>query len=132
MSRPPKRLLSRDRAWACVTLNFSISGWGTLKAGRIVSGVCQLVSAFGGFFLLLTWMLEWIYRSFQASLGEPVSPAPADWLWKWGIAGFIISYAWMLITCVDLMWQAKADEERNRQNVPPRLADLPGKNSENQ
>lgn len=131
MSRPPERLLSRDRAWACVTLNFSISGWGTLKAGRRVAGICQLVSAFAGFFLCLAWMLEWFYRIFQAQLGETVPARPADWLWKWGVAGFVISYSWMLFTCVSLMRQAKAAELESRKNVPPRLADLP-KKPENQ
>jgi hypothetical protein len=108
-------------------LNFSLSGWGSLKAGRIFAGVCQLVTAFAGFFLLLAWMLEWIYRVFQTQVGETLSSPPADWLWKWGIAGFAVSYSWMLVTCVSLMRQAKANEDKNRQNVPPRLADLPGK-----
>jgi hypothetical protein len=108
-------------------LNFSISGWGSLKAGRIFAGVCQLVTAFAGFFLLSAWMFEWIYRIFQAELGETVSSAPADWLWKWGTAGFIVSYSWMLVTCVSLMRQAKANENKNAQKVPPRLADLPDK-----
>jgi hypothetical protein len=127
MSASPERPLTRDRAWACVTLNFSISGWGTLKAGRIFAGVCQLVCVFGGFLLLCAWMIGWIYRIFQAEIGDAVLFNPPGWLWKWGIAGFAISYAWMLMTCVSLMRQARAEEKRNRQNVPPRLADLPGK-----
>ncbi len=108
-------------------LNFSLSGWGSLKAGRIFAGVCQLVTVFAGFFLLLAWMLKWIYRVFQTQVGEALSPPPADWLWKWGVAGFVVSYTWMLITCVSLMWQAKSDEDENRRNIPPRLADPPGK-----
>jgi hypothetical protein len=121
----PERPLTRDRAWACITLNFSLSGWGSLKAGRIFEGVCQLVSAFAGFFLLCGWMLKWIYRIFQTQLGETVSPPPAGWLWKWGVAGFAISYGWMLITCVNLMRQAKADEKKIGRNIPPRLSDSP-------
>jgi len=131
MSCSPERPLTRDRAWACVTLNFSISGWGSLKAGRIVAGVCQLVTVFGGFFLCLAWMLEWIDRVIQSAIGETVPPAPADWMWKVGIAGFVISYSWMLITCVSLMREAKANEKKIRQNIPPRLADLPESNSGN-
>ena len=46
MDAPSKGPLSRDRAWACVTLNFSLAGLGTLKAGRIFSGYAQLVTAF--------------------------------------------------------------------------------------
>jgi hypothetical protein len=122
-----ERPLSRDRAWACVTLNFSLSGLGSLKAGRIFAGVCQLVTVFAGFFLICAWMLKWIYRIFQAEIGAPLSPQPAGWLWEWGVAGFVISYSWMLITCVSLMRQAKANEDKSCQNVPPKLSDLPGK-----
>lgn len=132
MSRLPERPLSRDRAWACVTLNFAISGWGSLKAGRIVAGVCQLVCVFAGFGLMFAWMMEWINRIFQAALGGTVPPVPANWLWQWGIAGFVISYSWMLLTCASLMRQAKSAENKNRQDAPPRLEDLPKRNSENQ
>jgi hypothetical protein len=121
MSASPKRPLSRDRAWACVTLNFSLAGWGTLRAGRIFSGISQLATAFAGFFLLLDWMLKWIYRVFQSQIGDALSPAPPDWLWKSGVACFVISYSWTLISCVSLMRQAKADES----NIPPKLSDLP-------
>jgi hypothetical protein len=127
MSRSPERPLSRDRALACVTLNFSLSGLGSLKAGRTFAGVCQLVTAFAGFFLFLAWMFKWIDRIFQAQIGETLSSPPAGWLWKWGIAGFVVSYSWMLITCASLMRQAKANEDKNRQNVPPRLVGLPDK-----
>ena len=129
MAASPEHLLTRDRAWACVTLNFSISGWGSLKAGRKFAGVCQLVCAFGGFFLLCWWMIQWgdrIFWSEIGGLGGPLPPAPAAWLWQAGVAGFVISYSWMLITCVSLMRQAKANEEKNRRNAPPHLADLPG------
>lgn len=127
MPVPSERPLTRDRALACVTLNFSLSGLGSLKAGRVFAGIGQLITVFGGFFLLCAWMLKWIYRVFQAEIGEPLSPQPANWLWEWGVAGFVISYSWMLITCAYLMRQAKTNEEKNRQNVPPRLADLSGK-----
>ena len=130
MSRLSHRPLSRDRAWSCVTLNFSIAGLGTLKAGRIFAGISQLLTVFAGFFLCLAWMFEWIYRIFQAQQGETLSPRPAGWLWKWGVACFIVSYSWMLVSCVSLMRQAKADEDKGRQNLPPRLADLPKKDSE--
>ncbi len=127
MSARPERPLSRDRAWACVTLNFTLSGLGSLKAGRTFTGISQLVTVFGGFFLLLAWMLEWIYRIFQAQIGETLSPPPAAWLWQLGLAGFAISYVWVLLTCVSLMREAKAQEKKQSSTVPPRLSDLPGK-----
>jgi hypothetical protein len=122
-----ERPLSRDRAWSCVMLNFSLAGLGSLKAGRIFAGICQLVSVFAGFFLMCAWIIEWCHRIFQAQVGEPVSKNSIGWLLEWGIACFVISYGWMLLTCWSLMRQAKANEEKNRQNVPPRLADSSGK-----
>ena len=127
MGAPSKGLLSRDRAWACVTLNFSLAGLGTLKAGRKISGYAQLATAFSGFFLCLTWMLKWIYRIFQAQIGDTLSPPPAAWLWMVGAAGFLISYVWTLCTCVSLMREAKANEGKGVRNIPPRLADVNGK-----
>lgn len=127
MSAVTKRPLSRDRAWACVTLNFTLSGLGSLKAGRIFTGVAQLVTVFAGFFLLLAWMFKWIYRIYQSQIGETVSPPPAAWLWQLGIAGFAISYVWMLLTCASLMRQSKAQENEAGQSVPPKLSGASGK-----
>lgn len=127
MSAVTKRPLSRDRAWACVTLNFTLSGLGSLKAGRRFAGVAQLVTVFAGFFLLLAWMFKWIYRIYQSQIGETVSPPPAAWLWQLGIAGFAISYVWMLLTCASLMRQSKAQENEAGQSVPPKLSGASGK-----
>ena len=121
MGAPSKVPLNRDRAWACVTLNFSLAGWGTLKAGRIFSGYAQLVTAFTGFFLGLTWILKWIYRVFQAQIGDPISPQPASWLWIAGVTAFAISYVWTICTCVSLMREAKANERKGARNIPPPL-----------
>lgn len=131
MSRSSKPPLSRDRAWSCVTLNFSLSGLGTLKAGRIFAGVSQLLTAFAGFFLLMAWILKWIIRIVQAQIGGAVSSGPIGWLWKWGVVCFIVSYSWMLFSCVSLMRQAKAEQDKDLASIPPRLADLPKKNSDN-
>ena len=108
-------------------LNFSLSGLGSLKAGRTFAGVCQLGFVFAGFFLMCAWIIEWCYRIFLAQGGEPIPQYSINWLWQWGVAGFVVSYSWMLATCVSLMRAAKANEDKNRQNVPPRLADSPGK-----
>ena len=131
MSVSSKRPLTRDRAWSCVSLNFSVSGLGTLRAGRIFSGICQLGSLLIGAILLCAWTVEQCYQIFQTGMGETVSP-PAGWLWKWGVVCVAISWSWMLISCVSLMQQAKAEEETISKNVPPRLADLPKKNSDSQ
>jgi len=75
--------------------------------------------------------LKFIYGTFQAELGATPAPSPAGWLWKWGALSIGISWTWMLITCASLMRQAKAEEDKNPPSIPPRLADLPKKKSEN-
>lgn len=127
MSTATKRPLSRDRAMACVTLNFTLSGLGSLKAGRVFTGVAQLVTVFAGFFLLLAWMFKWIYRIFQSQVGEIVSPPPAAWLWQLGLAGFAVSYVWMLLTCASLMRQSKTPEKEKGRLLPPKLSASSGK-----
>jgi hypothetical protein len=49
-------------------------------------------------------------------------------MWKWGVVCFVVSWLWTLITCVHLYRRAKAEEQKNLENIPPRLADLPKKN----
>lgn len=123
MTGSPKSPLNRDRAWSCVSLNFTLAGLGSLKAGRVFTGIAQLAMAFGGFFLCMAWILKWIYRIFQTQAGETLSPMPAAWLLKAGIAGFIVSYLWMLCTCASLMREARANEQKTQENIPPRLDD---------
>jgi hypothetical protein len=131
MPRSPKRPLSRDRAWACVTWNFSVSGLGTLRAGRIFSGVCQLGSLLAGAGFLCAWTIEEMQHIIQSGMGE-TAPSPAGWLWKGAVICVATSWSWMLLSCVSLMWQVKAEEDKHRRNAPPRLEDLSKKNSENQ
>lgn len=117
----PKMPLSRDRAWACVMLNVSVPGWGTIKAGKKAVGICELVITLVGFFLLLAWMFGWMARVFEAQLGEDLSPVPSPWIWRSGVICIVISWIWTGITCYHLMREAKAYEK----SVPPRLSDLP-------
>ncbi|HTV40141.1 MAG TPA: hypothetical protein VMF08_06185 [Candidatus Sulfotelmatobacter sp.] len=113
--------LSRDRAWACVMLNVSVPGWGTIKAGRKATGICEIIFALGGFFLLLAWMGLWMVRVMQSAMGEDLSPIPSPWIWRSGVICIVISWIWTGITCYHLMRDAKAYEK----SLPPRLSDLP-------
>jgi hypothetical protein len=124
MSATPKRPLNRDRAWAYITLNISVPGWGSLKAGRIFAGIGEMVITFAGLFLLGAWVFEWINRIVQSEIGDTLPPVPPSGLWEWGVVCCIVSWGWTIVTCVSLIREAKAQEELERQNVPPRLADL--------
>lgn len=124
MGRSSHQPLSRDRAWSCVSLNFSISGLGTLKAGRLFAGVGQVIFNLAGLVLIGAWMFQWVHRICQAQLGETHPVTPDGWLWKCGAVSIGISWTWMLLTCASLMREAKAAEESAS---PPRLSEVPPK-----
>jgi hypothetical protein len=107
--------------------NLATPGIGSLKARRIFAGICQLSLALASCFLICAWVIGWSYRIYQAQNDEPVSQDSSGWLLKWGIVCFGVSWLWALITCASLVLQAKAEERRNPQKVPPRLADSRGK-----
>jgi hypothetical protein len=113
--------LNRDRAWACILLNLSVPGWGSLKAGRPVAGIGELIIVLSGLALLGAWLFGWMNRIFQSELDNPLPPVPAAWLWKWGIGLVGLSCVWTVITCISLMREARANED----SLPPRLSDLP-------
>jgi len=108
-------------------MNVATPGVGSLRAKRVLTGTCQLVFLFSGFFLICGWMLEFFYGIFQEQLGETVSPHSAPWMWKWGAVCFGISWVWTFFTCVSLYRQAKAHERSVRENPPPRISEVPPK-----
>lgn len=118
MSKVP---LNRDRAWACVLLNLSVPGWGSLKAGRPLAGIGEMVIVIAGLVLFGAWMYQWMHRVLESGLGNPPPPPPAPWLWKWGVGLIGSSCIWTIFTCISLVREAKSREE----NVPPPLSDLP-------
>lgn len=120
----PKIRLSRDRAWACVMLNVTLPGWGSLKAGKVWTGIGEMFFALSGLFLLFVWMAKWMTRIWESELGEAVSPVPGGRIWGSGVVCIVISWIWTTATCIHLMRQARADEEETRKNAPPRLSDL--------
>ena len=120
-SQPP---LNHDRAWACVTLNLSVPGWGSWKAGRKIAGAAEMIIVFAGLALLGVWFLQWMNRVIQSELDESLPPVPAAWLWRWGIGLIGVSCVWTVVTCVSIMRQARAYENELSQNTPPRLADV--------
>lgn len=117
--------LSRDRAWACVMLNISVPGWGSVKAGRKFAGIAEMIIVFTGLFLLGAWVFQWINRIVQSQVDEMLPPVPPSWLWQAGVACCVVSWIWTIVTCISFVREAKAYELKNSQNVPPKLEDLP-------
>jgi hypothetical protein len=118
------RPLSRTRAWTCVLTNLAATpGLGSLMGRRFFAGAGQLILALAGFFLMLGWMFKLFYRVFQEQLGGPVPQNSSGWMLKWGLIVFGAGWLWSLVTSVSLLWEAKMDERKNLENVPPKLAD---------
>lgn len=132
MARPDDQILTRDRAWSCIMLNVATAGTGSMRAGRMVTGVCQLALALAGTGLIGAWMFISVFRAVLNYSPAAATPSGTSaWLWKLGVACFIVSWTWTFFTCVDLFWQARAQERRARLNVPPKLAEVAGKKSAN-
>lgn len=119
--------MTHDRAWASVMQNLATPGVGSLKAGRIFTGICQLTLAVASCVLIGTWVIGWSYRIYLAQADEPVPQNSSGWLLKWGVISFAVSWLWAMITCVSLVLQANTAERERLRKVPPRLVDSPGK-----
>jgi len=132
MSASSEHPLSRDHAWACIRLNIATPGVGSFRAGRILAGLGQLLLLIGGVILICAWLVRTVYAILLQEFGQPARHQAIGWMWKLGMIGFAASGVWTFFTCVDLHRQAEAEERKNPQNVPPRLADLPEKNSKHQ
>jgi hypothetical protein len=131
--RSSVRPLSRARAASCILINLAATpGLGSLIARRFWAGTGQLLLALAGFGLLVGWMFEFYDRTVLQALDEPIPATPIDWMWKWGLICFAIAWGWSLVTSISLWRQAVVDDVGGRQSAPPRLVDLPKKNSENQ
>ena len=113
-------------------MNVATPGVGSMRAGQIFTGVCQLGFGIAGAALICVWMMGLFWGIFQEQLDQSASQNSSGWMWKWGVVCFVVSWLWTLVTCVQLYRRAKAEEQKNLENLPPRLADLPKKNSENQ
>jgi hypothetical protein len=111
-------------------MNMAMPGVGSMRAGRAFAGVCQLLLAVGGAALICVWIIKVSYGIVQEELDQPVPQNSGGWMWKWGGVVFVASYVWTFISCVNLFRQAKAEERKNQEDIPPRLVDLPKKKQE--
>ena len=105
-------------------LNLSVPGWGSYKAGRKLAGVFEMLTVFAGLILIGIWIWQWIARIVASELDDPIPPVPSAWYLRAGAICVCISWVWTVITSVSFLREAKAQEEKESQNTPPRLDDL--------
>ena len=101
-------------------------GLGSVMGRRPWAGLGQLTLSVTGFCLIMVWMIRLIYRSVMQQMDNPVPPAPADWMWKWGALLFGAAWLWSLVTSISLWRQVKTAEQAAQKNIPPRIIKPPG------
>ncbi len=119
-ARPP---LSRDAAWAYVSTNLALPGFGSLAARRIVgwfqAPVCVLALALTlGFGVRFTVWYFTHRDQLDDPQNDPVTTLAAIWAnVRWALLGiglFGLDWIWALFTSLSLMQEAK----RTEQTVP--------------
>lgn len=125
----PRRPLSRQTAWGCLTSNLALPGSGSLVAGR-VSGYAQLVLAVGGMAMSLGFGLRFMfwyfanYSRFHDPQADQFAALGDLWLaCRWPLVGFAVfatGWLWGLATGLHIVQEAK--KLPPPPPPPPRLA----------
>jgi hypothetical protein len=111
------RALNRTTARNSFLVNqLATPGLGSLMAGRYLAGVGQLLLALIGFGLVLAWFVALMTQVFQQADGD-VPPKSVAWLGESGAATFVAAWLWALVTSLNLLRAARANEA---QMPPPR------------
>ncbi|HXP63745.1 MAG TPA: hypothetical protein VN829_24780 [Dongiaceae bacterium] len=123
----PRRPLSPQTAWGCLTTNVAVPGLGSLVAGRI-AGYPQAALALGGTALTLAFGLRFFvwFAANWSRLHDPGADSAATLLEMWlavrwallGIALFALGWLWALATSLALLTAAKKNQPPT---APPRL-----------
>jgi hypothetical protein len=123
----PRRPLSRQTAWGCLTTNIVMPGAGSLLAGRI-AGYPQLALAIGGTIVSLIFGVHFIFWSIanwsrlHSPEADPLAALAENWQHlKWALSGlglFFLGWLWALVTSIGIVSRARHDEKLS---APPRL-----------
>jgi hypothetical protein len=113
-----------------MTTNFAVPGCGSIMARRIV-GYFQTPVCVTGMLLTLTFgtrMIAWYFTNrarLENMQDDPVAVLGEMWIQlRWALLGmglFALSWLWALATSLSLLRQAKAAEQANQANIPPRI-----------
>ena len=128
----PRRNLSRQTAWGCLTSNVAFAGVGSLAAGRR-SGYAQLAMVVVGMGLTLAYFPRFViwYRTNGAQVfGPEVDPAESlreFWLALrptfLAMSLYALGWLWGVATGLAIVREAKEAERAGppRTNEPPKL-----------
>src|ERR1039458_8576245 len=123
----PRRPLSRQTAWGCLSTNLAMPGFGSLVAGRI-SGYAQVALAIGGMSLTMIFgvrFIWWYVANCSRFHGDEADPTGAlREMWPYlkgpvvGFGMFAFGCVWALATSLQIVSSARKAEEAS---LPPRL-----------
>ncbi len=126
----PRRPVSRQVAWGCLTTNLTLPGFGSLVAGRAV-GYAQIVISLAGFALTTVFGIRFILWFFsnwtrlQQLQDDPGRYFGEIWLaLRWALLGmalFLAALLWALLTSLSILAEARAAEVLNPPRVPPKI-----------
>ena len=119
VAKPNRKVISRAAARNAALVNqFATPGLGSLMARRWVSGIGQLLVFVTGCVMIVMYLVQWDIHTYGEATGE-FEPIPRGWLGKAGVILFAGGWLWALVTSLNLMLRARAEESRNSRNDSP-------------
>lgn len=89
-------------------------------ARRFIAGAGQLALAIIGSGLVVIWVAEAFYWMTMDMMGESSAHTAHDWMFRYGVILFGVSWVWSLITSVSL-WSESRKVAQAEKNIPPKL-----------
>ena len=121
LTTPRRKLLSPATTRNAALVNqLATPGLGTLMAGRIVTGVGQLLLALVGFGFFVAWFVA-LLRQFYGQIEGNVVVQPVGWLAEAGVTLFIAAWLWALVTSISLLREARRNTTAAFAEIPPPL-----------
>ena len=80
-------------------------GLGSLRSGRRLAGLGQVLFSIGGFTLVLVWLFKMLSQ-YYALMFEEVKPQSVGWIGVTGGVLFAVSWLWSAATSISLFRQA--------------------------
>jgi hypothetical protein len=128
----PKKPLSRQMAWGCLTTNLAMPGFGSLIGGRAV-GYFQIPFTLVGFAMTTIFGIKtivWYFANFARiqRQDDPVENLLELWtnfrLPLLGIAIFAFAILWAYFTSRSIIAEARKAELLNPRPLPPKLSEF--------